>query len=66
VLELLVELNQEGQTLMIVTHDSEVAAQARRVISLRDGKIIDDSVLAPRPPTETSKLLQLRHDETVP
>ena len=66
VLELLVELNQEGQTLMIVTHDSEVAAQARRVISLRDGKIIDDSVLGPRPPTEASKLLQLRHDETVP
>jgi putative ABC transport system ATP-binding protein len=66
VLELLVELNQEGQTLLLVTHDREVAAQARRVISLRDGKIIDDSVLAPRPPTDPSKLLQLRHDETVP
>ena len=33
---------------------------------VRDGKIIDDSVLGPRPPTEASKLLQLRHDETVP
>jgi len=66
VLELLVELNQAGQTLLLVTHDREVAAQARRVISLRDGKIVDDTVLAPRPPTEPSKLLQLRRDETTP
>jgi putative ABC transport system ATP-binding protein len=66
VLELLVELNQEGQTLLMVTHDQEVAAQARRVISLRDGKIVDDTVLTPRPPSEPSKLLQLRHDEPIP
>jgi putative ABC transport system ATP-binding protein len=66
VLELLVELNQAGQTLLLVTHDREVAAQARRVISLRDGKIVDDTVLGPRPPTEPSKLLQLRRDETTP
>jgi putative ABC transport system ATP-binding protein len=61
VLELLVELNQAGQTLLLVTHDREVAAQAHRVISLRDGRIVDDTVLGPRPPTEPSKLLQDDH-----
>ncbi len=55
---------RQMDTLLLVTHNREMAAQASRVISLRDGKIVDDTVLAPR--TEPSKLEQLRHDETVP
>ncbi|OBT08009.1 macrolide ABC transporter ATP-binding protein [Vibrio sp. UCD-FRSSP16_10] len=34
-------LNRQGQTIIIITHDSEVAAQARRTLHIRDGKLIE-------------------------
>lgn len=42
VLELFKQLNAEGLTLAIVTHDLEVAAEAKRRISFRDGHIVED------------------------
>lgn len=36
------ELNAQGRTVIIVTHDSGIANMARRIIRLRDGKIIED------------------------
>ncbi|MHC1760439.1 MAG: ABC transporter ATP-binding protein [Negativicutes bacterium] len=44
ILDLLKELNREGATIVIVTHDLDVAAHARRVITLRDGSILTDEV----------------------
>lgn len=35
------ELNKDGKTIIIVTHDMEVAGQCRRVIEIVDGKIED-------------------------
>ena len=32
-------LNREGQTILMVTHEDEVAAHARRVIHMRDGQV---------------------------
>jgi putative ABC transport system ATP-binding protein len=43
VIELLENLNREGFTLMIVTHDPQVGARARRRILMRDGKVIEDA-----------------------
>ncbi len=43
VLALFKQLNTEGLTLVMVTHDPGVAAQARRKIAFRDGKIVEDS-----------------------
>ena len=41
VLDLIEELNREfGQTILLVTHDREVAARAQRVIHLRDGRVL--------------------------
>ncbi|MET0294496.1 MAG: ABC transporter ATP-binding protein [Phenylobacterium sp.] len=42
VLALFEELNREGLTLAIVTHESEVAERARRRVAFRDGKVISD------------------------
>ena len=42
VLALFDELNRQGLTLCIVTHDNEVAARARRRIAFRDGHIVSD------------------------
>ena len=41
--DLLAELNAGGLTLMLVTHDAAVAARAGRRISMRDGRIVEDS-----------------------
>lgn len=43
ILDLLSELNREyGTTLIVVTHNSQVARTTRRIITLRDGKILRD------------------------
>ena len=43
VMTLLHELADAGHTIVLITHDREVAAQARRVIEIRDGQIVADS-----------------------
>ena len=42
VMRILRELHAEGHTVIIVTHDVQVAANANRIIEIRDGSIIDD------------------------
>ena len=39
VLDFLKELNDEGNTIVMITHDSTIALEARRVIRVHDGKI---------------------------
>ncbi|MFA4889411.1 MAG: ABC transporter permease [Candidatus Omnitrophota bacterium] len=42
IIVILKKLNQNGKTVVVVTHEKEVAMHARRVIQVRDGKIISD------------------------
>ena len=42
VLGFLRELNKEGTTVILITHDTAIAATARRVVRLTDGKIVED------------------------
>jgi putative ABC transport system ATP-binding protein len=51
VLRLFAELRSAGQTLVVVTHDSRVAATADRVMGMRDGAIVDQTRLDHRTPT---------------
>jgi len=41
IMDLLQELNRDGQTIVMVTHESEIAQFAQRTIHMMDGKIID-------------------------
>ena len=44
VMKLLVKLNERGTTIILITHDHEIANFANRIVELRDGKIIRDHV----------------------
>ena len=52
ILEILYNLNEEGNTLLVVTHDSKIARRCRRVIKIFDGLILEDSAVTPTTPFE--------------
>jgi putative ABC transport system ATP-binding protein len=41
-LDLFDQVNRAGRTVVVITHEAEVAARAKRVVRMRDGKIISD------------------------
>ncbi|EIL2850581.1 ABC transporter permease [Campylobacter coli] len=43
VLEILQKLNAQGHTIILVTHDPKIAAQAKRIIEIKDGEILSDT-----------------------
>src|SRR5262249_1440392 len=45
IMKLLVALNDSGRTVVLITHESDVAAFAKRVITLRDGEVIEDKAV---------------------
>jgi putative ABC transport system ATP-binding protein len=42
IMELLTELHQQGQTIVMVTHEDEIAKYAQRVITMKDGQVIGE------------------------
>lgn len=42
VLKMLTKLNEEGNTIIIITHDQQIAKKTNRIITVRDGKILSD------------------------
>ncbi len=54
IMDIFAELNQQGMTLVMVTHDPEVAQRCRRTITFRDGSVLHDSH------DQTSHHLELR------
>ena len=47
IMQILGGLNDRGHTVIIVTHEEDIAARCRRVIRLHDGRIISDRLQAP-------------------
>lgn len=42
VMRILHELSEEGRTVILITHDNGIAAEAKRVVRIQDGKVVDD------------------------
>ena len=59
IMGILKQLNQKGKTVIMVTHEKEIAQQANRIISMRDGRIIADERINPglQPPSTDSPAL---------
>lgn len=47
IMALLQELHRAGATVLLVTHDAEIAAHAGRIVQVRDGRIVSDRPAAP-------------------
>jgi putative ABC transport system ATP-binding protein len=46
VLRIFARLNDEGRTVVLITHEPDVAEQTKRVIRLSDGEVVEDRRLA--------------------
>ncbi len=42
-LEFLKELNEDGNTIVLITHDNSIAEEAKRIVRIQDGKIVSDA-----------------------
>jgi macrolide transport system ATP-binding/permease protein len=42
-MEIFQDLNQKGHTILMITHEKEISEYAKRVIKIRDGKIVNDN-----------------------
>lgn len=51
-IELLGQVNRDGTTIIVVTHDEDLASAAHRVVHMRDGVVVDDRRQNVRPDTE--------------
>jgi len=55
IMKLFRELNEQGNTILVVTHEEDIAANARRIIRIRDGRIADDR------PNDSSRAIAVLH-----
>ena len=46
-MELIQNINEEGKTILIVTHEPDIAEMTKRIVDLKDGLIINDTRIEP-------------------
>jgi len=63
-MELLHKLNQEGTTIIMVTHDPDQAREVSRNIQIIDGQISDFRIYAPLQSLDTDKVLSQTNETT--
>lgn len=54
VLDLFAELNRQGKTIILITHDGEVAKRCQRTIHFRDGRIVSEDISNTRIPSKST------------
>jgi putative ABC transport system ATP-binding protein len=57
--EILVRLSDAGRTVVLITHEEDIAAFAKRVIRLRDGRVISDSAVDADFPTDQLEAVEV-------
>lgn len=62
IMEIFEKLNNEGHTIVMITHEPDIADHAKRIIFIRDGKIIKDDINAHRRTAANIKKELLKHD----
>ena len=65
VLEVMRECHDRGQAIILATHDHRIASSAQRVITMRDGRIVDEAVMTGRcraTAVDTPRLVQLGNE----
>ena len=55
IMQLFSELNQQGMTVLLITHERDIAERTRRIIEMRDGEIVSDHPAAARPAEERAR-----------
>lgn len=60
VMEIIKSLHKQGHTIILVTHDSKIAAQASRIIEIKDGEIVADTRKAEEFYPETDTVADIR------
>jgi len=58
IIAILKGLNQKGKTIIVVTHEQEIASHARRIIQMRDGRIISDNTVSTKAEAPAASLPQ--------
>jgi len=56
IMELLIKINQEGCTIVMVTHDSSISGRAKRRVNLLDGKVVENPAETRPPIMDVAKL----------
>jgi putative ABC transport system ATP-binding protein len=63
VISIFQDLNDKGKTIVLVTHDQNIAEHSRRIVRISDGKIQADESVA-RPKKAAEELTKLQADKT--
>jgi putative ABC transport system ATP-binding protein len=42
-MDLIQKINEEGNTILVVTHEEDIAKMCKRIVKLKDGVIVEDS-----------------------
>jgi putative ABC transport system ATP-binding protein len=64
ILALLQRLNRDGLTIVLVTHEADIAAYVRRILSFRDGRLLRDEPVA-QPLDAAAALARLPEEEAL-
>ena len=63
VMSLLLQLHREGRTIILITHEEDLALQAQRIIRLQDGHIVEDKQIT-QPPSDLIESSQLEQSSS--